>query len=86
MSQPHFPEYTPALEPAPHTHTIGYKYCMHSPDKCRASVSQILKPPLIRLMGGGVVGGVVLTTMVKRELEDCEIGRQGDRGTLGAQW
>ena len=36
-----------------HTHRIGYKYCMHSPDKCRASVSQILKPPLIRLMGGG---------------------------------
>ena len=27
-----------------------------------------------------MVGGVVLTTMVKRELEDCEIGRQGDRG------
>ena len=33
-----------------------------------------------------MVGGVVFTTMVKRELEDCEIGRQGDRGTLGAQW
>ena len=29
------------------------------------------------------LGGVVVTTMVKRELEDCEIGRQGDRGTLG---
>ena len=72
MSQPYFPEYASALEPTPHTHTqsetnivctarINVEFC--------ASASQILKPPLIRVMG------VVLTTMVERELEDYEIGR-----------